>query len=102
MYCSRDHDDYLTIGLDSERITYKRIKMPGYFQALFFCIEELLLSLGVELLVLPAAEEAESIWTKKLGFRKMSDERYTQYSRDIQLTMFKGTSMLERELRRTT
>lgn len=49
--------------------------LQGYFQALFFCIEELLLSLGVELLVLPAAEEAESIWTKKLGFKKMSDER---------------------------
>ncbi|PWA99123.1 zinc finger, PHD-type [Artemisia annua] len=82
--------------------TSRQHQGKGYFQALFFCIEELLLSLGVELLVLPAAEEAESIWTKKLGFRKMSDERYTQFSRDNQLTIFKGTSMLERELRRTT
>ncbi|CAL5357836.1 unnamed protein product [Camellia sinensis] len=47
----------------------------GYFQALFSCIESLLYSLNVENLVLPVAEEAESIWTKKLGFRKMSDER---------------------------
>ncbi|CAL5357813.1 unnamed protein product [Camellia sinensis] len=47
----------------------------GYFQALFSCIESLLYSLNVENLVLPIAEEAESIWTKKLGFRKMSDER---------------------------
>ncbi|KAF5938470.1 hypothetical protein HYC85_022729 [Camellia sinensis] len=37
--------------------------------------KSLLYSLNVENLVLPAAEEAESIWTKKLGFRKMSDER---------------------------
>ncbi|GMQ00418.1 hypothetical protein CsSME_00047513 [Camellia sinensis var. sinensis] len=56
----------------------------GYFQALFSCIESLLYSLNVENLVLPVAEEAESIWTKKLGFRKMSDERecilcYTWY-----------------------
>lgn len=82
--------------------TSRQHQGKGYFQALFFCIEELLLSLGVELLVLPAAEEAESIWTKKLGFRKMSDDRYTQYSRDIQLTIFKGTSMLEKELHRAT
>ncbi|XP_024971954.1 uncharacterized protein LOC112510829 isoform X2 [Cynara cardunculus var. scolymus] len=82
--------------------TSRQHQGKGYFQALFFCIEELLLSLGVEILVLPAAEEAESIWTKKLGFRKMSDERYSQYSRDIQLTIFKGTSMLEKELRHVT
>ncbi|BBH06088.1 Acyl-CoA N-acyltransferase with RING/FYVE/PHD-type zinc finger domain [Prunus dulcis] len=47
----------------------------GYFQALFSCIERLLISLKVEKLVLPAAEEAESIWTNKLGFRKMRDEQ---------------------------
>lgn len=47
----------------------------GYFQALFSCIEKLLSSLNVENLVLPAAEEAESIWTKKFGFKKMSEER---------------------------
>ncbi|KAI3809426.1 hypothetical protein L1987_25398 [Smallanthus sonchifolius] len=82
--------------------TSRQHQGKGYFQALFFCIEELLRSLGVELLVLPAAEEAESIWTKKLGFRKMTDERYSEYSRDIQLTIFKGTSMLEKELRAST
>lgn len=38
----------------------------------------LLLSLKVEKLVLPAAEEAESIWTKKLGFRKMRDEQVSE------------------------
>ncbi|XP_071734792.1 uncharacterized protein [Rutidosis leptorrhynchoides] len=82
--------------------TSRQHQGKGYFQALFFCIEELLMSLGVALLVLPAAEEAESIWTKKLGFRKMTDDRYTQYARDIQLTIFKGTSMLEKELCRPT
>ncbi|CAL5356252.1 unnamed protein product [Camellia sinensis] len=48
--------------------------------------------------VLPAAEEAESIWTKKLGFRKMSDERLLKYPRNLQLTIFKGTSMLEKKV----
>ena len=47
----------------------------GYFQALFWCIERLLASLNVENIVLPAAEEAESIWTNKFGFTKMSEER---------------------------
>jgi len=68
----------------------------GYFQALFSCIERLLVSMDVQNLVLPAAEDAESIWTKKLGFRKMSEERLSKYMREVQLTIFKGTAMLEK------
>ncbi|KAB1224038.1 hypothetical protein CJ030_MR2G001326 [Morella rubra] len=68
----------------------------GYFQALFSCIEMLLASMEVRNLVLPAAEDAESIWTKKLGFRKMSEERLSKYMRELQLTIFKGTAMLEK------
>ncbi|CAH9088971.1 unnamed protein product [Cuscuta epithymum] len=82
--------------------TSKEYQGKGYFQALFACIEMLLHSMHVKNLVLPAAEEAESIWTKKLGFRKMTDERYLQYSRDIQLTIFKGTSMLEKEVQQAS
>lgn len=70
----------------------------GYFQALFSCIEGLLCSLNVEKLVLPAAEEAESIWTKRFCFRKMSDEHFKKHMGDHQLTIFKGTSMLEKEV----
>ncbi|XP_050144680.1 uncharacterized protein LOC126620208 [Malus sylvestris] len=73
----------------------------GYFQALFSCIERLLISLKVEKLVLPAAEEAESIWTRKLGFRKMRDEQLSKYMRDVQLTIFRGTSMLEKAVKLT-
>ncbi|KAL5153412.1 Increased DNA methylation 1 [Glycine soja] len=47
----------------------------GYFEVLFSCIERLLSSLNVEKLVLPAAGDAESIWTMKLGFRKMSEDQ---------------------------
>lgn len=54
--------------------------VQGYFQALFFCIERLLFSMDVKKLVLPAAEEAELIWTKKLGFKKMSNERVSALS----------------------
>ncbi|KAK9290195.1 hypothetical protein L1049_008361 [Liquidambar formosana] len=70
----------------------------GYFRALFSCIERLLCSLNVRNLVLPAAEEAESIWTNKFGFRKMSEEQLLDYTKDLQLTIFKGTSMLEKEV----
>ncbi|XP_021289583.1 uncharacterized protein LOC110420553 isoform X2 [Herrania umbratica] len=70
----------------------------GYFQALFACIERLLSSLNVENLVLPAAEEALSIWTKKFGFTKMSEQQLLEYQKQLQLTIFKGTSMLEKKV----
>ncbi|OMO66195.1 Zinc finger, PHD-type [Corchorus capsularis] len=70
----------------------------GYFQALFACIERLLSSLKVENLVLPAAEEALSIWTKKFGFTMMSEQQLSKYQRELQLTIFKGTSMLEKKV----
>ncbi|XP_057801457.1 uncharacterized protein LOC131016754 isoform X2 [Salvia miltiorrhiza] len=70
----------------------------GYFQALFSCIERFLSSMSVRHLVLPAAEEAEPMWTNKLGFRKTSHEKMLKYTRDFQLTIFKGTSLLEKEV----
>ncbi|XP_043699760.1 uncharacterized protein LOC122650409 [Telopea speciosissima] len=74
----------------------------GYFQALFACVERLLCSLNVENLVLPAAEDAETIWTNKLGFRKMTKEQLLKYTKDFQLMGFRGTSMLEKEVSRFT
>ncbi|KAL0336842.1 UNVERIFIED_CONTAM: Autoimmune regulator [Sesamum calycinum] len=71
----------------------------GLFQALFSCIQRLLSSMSVRHLVLPAAEEAEPMWTNKLGFRKTSNEQMLKYTRDYQLTIFKGTSLLEKETR---
>ncbi|KAL0293128.1 UNVERIFIED_CONTAM: Increased DNA methylation 1 [Sesamum radiatum] len=38
----------------------------GYFQSLFYCVEGLLASLNVKDLVLPAADEAESLWEKQI------------------------------------
>ncbi|PKI62103.1 hypothetical protein CRG98_017476 [Punica granatum] len=71
----------------------------GYFHALFSCIEEdLLCKMNVEKIVLPAAEEAESMWTKKFGFRKVTEEQVKKYMREVQLTIFKGTSILEKEV----
>lgn len=66
----------------------------GYFQALFSCIEQLLASLNVKILALPAADEAESIWINKFGFQKMPDSELKQYRRKYQLMVFQGTSML--------
>ncbi|XP_043723720.1 uncharacterized protein LOC122670795 [Telopea speciosissima] len=74
----------------------------GYFQALYACIESLLCSLNVENLVLPAAEDAESIWTNKLGFRKMTEEQLLKYTKDFQVMNFLGTSMLEKEVSQVT
>ncbi|XP_047316476.1 uncharacterized protein LOC124920110 [Impatiens glandulifera] len=76
--------------------TSQEFQGKGYFQALFSCIETLLHSMEVETLVLPAAEDAEPIWTKKLGFLKRTDEQLWKYTRQFQITVFKGTSMLEK------
>lgn len=49
--------------------------MQGYFQALFACIERLLSSLKVKHFVLPAAEEAVSIWTQRFGFGTITQDK---------------------------
>ncbi|XP_014514224.1 uncharacterized protein LOC106772366 [Vigna radiata var. radiata] len=69
----------------------------GYFQTLFSCIERLLAFLKVKNLVLPAAEEAESIWTEKFGFSKMKPDELTNYRMNChQIMAFKGTMMLHK------
>lgn len=51
------------------------IALQGYFQTLFSCIERFLAFLNVGNLVLPAADGAESIWTKKFGFDKLAQDQ---------------------------
>ncbi|XP_023539466.1 uncharacterized protein LOC111800114 isoform X2 [Cucurbita pepo subsp. pepo] len=69
----------------------------GYFQTLFSCIERLLAFLNVKCLVLPAAEEAESIWTEKFGFERIKPDQLSCYRRTCcQMVTFKGTSMLQK------
>ncbi|KAG2308430.1 hypothetical protein Bca4012_082474 [Brassica carinata] len=68
----------------------------GYFQCLFDCIERLLGSLNVKHLVLPAADEAKSIWTDKFGFTKMTEEEMKEYRKDFSVMVFHGTSMLRK------
>ncbi|KAI3989608.1 hypothetical protein MKX01_036217, partial [Papaver californicum] len=63
--------------------TSSEVQGRGYFQALFSCIELLLGYLKVETLVLPAAEEAESIWTTKFGFKKINQEKLNNYSKEL-------------------
>ncbi|XP_062117407.1 uncharacterized protein LOC133831216 [Humulus lupulus] len=71
----------------------------GYFQLLFSCIEKLLAFLNVRSLVLPAAEEAESIWTDKFGFTKIRPDQLINYRKTCyQMVTFKGTSMLQKRV----
>ncbi|KAJ8899731.1 hypothetical protein K2173_019430 [Erythroxylum novogranatense] len=71
----------------------------GYFQLLFSCIEKLLSFLNVQSLVLPAAEEAESIWTEKFGFQKVDSDQLSIYRKSCcQMVTFKGTSMLHKHV----
>lgn len=68
----------------------------GYFQSLFSCVEKLLGFLNVKTLVLPAADEAESIWTNKFGFNKITQDELKKYKKDYQMMTFQGTSMLQK------
>lgn len=68
----------------------------GYFQALFSSIERLLASLEVKHFVLPAAEEAESIWTERFGFTKISQDELREYLKGGRTTVFQGTSNLHK------
>ncbi|KAK9290995.1 hypothetical protein L1049_009178 [Liquidambar formosana] len=69
----------------------------GYFQILFSCIEKLLAFLNVRSIVLPAADEAESIWTDKFGFKKIAPDKISNLRKNCyQMMTFKGTSMLQK------
>ncbi|OAY81113.1 uncharacterized protein LOC109726993 isoform X1 [Ananas comosus] len=68
----------------------------GYFQSLFSCIERLLVSLKVKHFILPAADEAESIWTKRFGFSKITSEQLVEYLNGARTTVFQGTSVLHK------
>ncbi|CAI0407569.1 unnamed protein product [Linum tenue] len=74
----------------------------GYFQLLFSCIEKLLLLLNVQNLILPAAEEAESIWTHKFGFQRIEPDQLITYRKNCcQMVCFEGTTMLHKPVSST-
>ncbi|KAK7857728.1 increased dna methylation 1 [Quercus suber] len=70
----------------------------GYFQSLFSCIERLLSSLNVRNLVLPAADEAESIWTNKFGFNKVTQDELNKFKKHYHTVIFQGTSVLQKSV----
>lgn len=68
----------------------------GYFQSLYACIERFLGFLNVKNLILPAADEAESLWINKFGFSKLPPEQVMEYKRHYQMMIFQGTSVLQK------
>ncbi|KAA8550295.1 hypothetical protein F0562_001979 [Nyssa sinensis] len=90
------------LGLDVAELplvaTSSDCQGQGYFQSLFSCIENLLRSLNVRNLVLPAADEAESLWKNKFGFVKISEDELKRYRKDYQMMVFQGTSMLQKSV----
>ncbi|XP_020672201.1 uncharacterized protein LOC110092139 [Dendrobium catenatum] len=70
----------------------------GYFQSLFSCIESMFKSLKVKHFVLPAANDAESMWTNKFGFSKLTPTQLREYAKGTRPIMFQGTSMLHKLL----
>ncbi|KAJ4788421.1 Acyl-CoA N-acyltransferase with RING/FYVE/PHD-type zinc finger protein [Rhynchospora pubera] len=78
--------------------TSRDLQGLGYFQALFGCMERMLIDLKVRHFLLPAAEEAESIWTKKFGFSRITSVQVEEYLKGAHLTAFRGTSSLHKPL----
>ncbi|PKA60862.1 hypothetical protein AXF42_Ash006497 [Apostasia shenzhenica] len=76
--------------------TRKECQGQGYFRALFTCIGRLLASLSVKHLVLPATEEAETMWMKNFGFMKITEDQLSEYAKGIKIVNFEGTSLLLR------
>ncbi|KAL6202985.1 hypothetical protein ACLB2K_026689 [Fragaria x ananassa] len=72
----------------------------GYFQTLFSCIERFLAFLYVKVLLLPAAEEAASIWTKKFGFQSLNESEIHEYRKRYPILIFDGTSVLKKSVPR--
>lgn len=70
----------------------------GYFQTLFYCIEGLLASLNVKDLILPAADEAESLWKNRFGFEKLGQEQLDRYKKSYQMMIFQGTNVLHKSI----
>ena len=54
--------------------------LQGYFQSLYLCIEELLVSLRIHHLVLPAAEDTTSLWSNKMGFTKIARDKVFHFN----------------------
>ncbi|XP_062013756.1 uncharacterized protein LOC133730101 [Rosa rugosa] len=70
----------------------------GYFQTLFSCIERLLAFLNVKILLLPAADKAASIWTKKFGFQNLNQSEIHEYRKRYPILIFHGTSVLQKSV----
>lgn len=57
--------------------------LQGYFQTLFSCIERFLAFLNVKILLLPAADEAASIWKNKFGFQNLNQSEVCKHLNQI-------------------
>ncbi|RDY12932.1 Increased DNA methylation 1, partial [Mucuna pruriens] len=77
--------------------TVTNFQGQGYFRSLFSCIESLLGSLKIKHFVLPATDEAKSIWTNKFGFTKLDQDEVNYYMKHYYMMMiFQGTSLLRK------
>ncbi|KAK6138144.1 hypothetical protein DH2020_028124 [Rehmannia glutinosa] len=56
--------------------------------------------LNVKDLVLPAADDAESLWRNRFGFEKLGQEELDRYQKSYQMMIFQGTSVLHKSISR--
>ncbi|KAI3706686.1 hypothetical protein L6452_24603 [Arctium lappa] len=79
--------------------TSKSEQGKGYFQLFFTCFERMLSYLNIKKIVLPAADDAKSLWTNKLGFSSVIPIQLSEYRQTLtSMVAFQGTSMLEKDV----
>ncbi|XP_024985515.1 increased DNA methylation 1-like isoform X2 [Cynara cardunculus var. scolymus] len=79
--------------------TSKPEQGKGFFQLFFTCFERMLSYLNIKKIVIPAAEDAKSLWTNRLGFIKVIPKELSEYRQTLtSMVAFRGTSMLEKEV----
>ncbi|XP_074570359.1 uncharacterized protein LOC141826944 [Curcuma longa] len=74
--------------------TCEKYRGKDYF--LFSLVEQILSSLEVECIIVPTTKDMLSLWTDKLGFSEMSEEKLKAYLMEYPLMMFESTTILEK------
>ncbi|XP_042419992.1 uncharacterized protein LOC122008345 isoform X1 [Zingiber officinale] len=76
--------------------TREKYRGKDYF--LFSLVERMLSSLEVECIIVPTTKDMLSLWTEKLGFSEMPEEKLKAYLMEYPLMMFESTTILEKAI----
>lgn len=88
--------DMIELPIAATRQSYQG---KGYFQLFYSCLEKYASYLKIKKFMVPATKEARSMWTNKLGFKKVTPQQLCEL-RQAQTSMvaFQETYLLEKNV----